>query len=53
MAGVAGQPRTVLLATEKAFAKDAVEKIENIFKVCLIDSMSRGVYHGHPFDQEV
>jgi len=32
MAGEAGKPRTVLLATEKAFAKDAVEKIEAVFK---------------------
>jgi len=32
MAGEAGKPRTVLLATEKAFAKDAVEKIESVFK---------------------
>jgi D-3-phosphoglycerate dehydrogenase len=31
MAGEAGQARTVLLATEKAFAKDAVAKIENVF----------------------
>eukprot|EP00408_Alexandrium_pacificum_P066207 CAMPEP_0171171812 /NCGR_PEP_ID=MMETSP0790-20130122/9404_1 /TAXON_ID=2925 /ORGANISM="Alexandrium catenella, Strain OF101" /LENGTH=317 /DNA_ID=CAMNT_0011636665 /DNA_START=75 /DNA_END=1028 /DNA_ORIENTATION=- len=32
MAGEAGKSRTVLLATEKAFAKDAVEKIEAAFK---------------------
>jgi len=32
MAGEAGKPRTVLLATEKAFAKDAVDKIEAVFK---------------------
>eukprot|EP00403_Amphidinium_massartii_P028867 CAMPEP_0178402786 /NCGR_PEP_ID=MMETSP0689_2-20121128/17026_1 /TAXON_ID=160604 /ORGANISM="Amphidinium massartii, Strain CS-259" /LENGTH=320 /DNA_ID=CAMNT_0020023707 /DNA_START=82 /DNA_END=1044 /DNA_ORIENTATION=- len=32
MAGEAGKARTVLLATEKAFAKDAVQKIEAIFK---------------------
>jgi len=32
MAGEASKPRTVLLATEKAFAKDAVEKIEAVFK---------------------
>uniref|UniRef100_A0A7S2F683 3-phosphoglycerate dehydrogenase n=1 Tax=Alexandrium andersonii TaxID=327968 RepID=A0A7S2F683_9DINO len=31
MAGEAGKPRTVLLATEKAFAKDAVTKIESVF----------------------
>jgi len=31
MAGEAGKARTVLLATEKAFAKDAVTKIENVF----------------------
>mmetsp|Transcript_17407 Transcript_17407/g.49660 ORF Transcript_17407/g.49660 Transcript_17407/m.49660 type:complete len:318 (-) Transcript_17407:222-1175(-) len=31
MAGEAGKPRTVLLATEKAFAKDAVTKIEGVF----------------------
>merc|ERR1712048_987758 len=31
MAGQAGQARTVLLATEKAFAKEAVTKIENVF----------------------
>jgi len=30
MAGEAGKPRTVLLATEKAFAKDAVAKIEAV-----------------------
>jgi len=30
MAGVAGQPRTVLLATDKAFAAAAVEKIQKI-----------------------
>jgi len=30
MAGEAGKARTVLLATEKAFAKDAVTKIENV-----------------------
>jgi len=32
MAGEAGKTRTVPLATEKAFAKDAVEKIEAVFK---------------------
>lgn len=32
MAGEAGQQRTVLLATEKAFAKDAVSKIEAVFQ---------------------
>jgi len=32
MAGEAGKTRTVLLATEKAFAKDAVDKIEAVFK---------------------
>jgi len=32
MAGEAGKPRTVLLATEKAFAKEAVSKIEAVFK---------------------
>jgi D-3-phosphoglycerate dehydrogenase len=31
MAGEAGQARTVLLATEKAFASDAVKKIEGVF----------------------
>eukprot|EP00418_Pyrodinium_bahamense_P085432 CAMPEP_0179053798 /NCGR_PEP_ID=MMETSP0796-20121207/22458_1 /TAXON_ID=73915 /ORGANISM="Pyrodinium bahamense, Strain pbaha01" /LENGTH=125 /DNA_ID=CAMNT_0020750405 /DNA_START=51 /DNA_END=425 /DNA_ORIENTATION=- len=31
MAGEMGKPRTVLLATEKAFAKDAVAKIEGVF----------------------
>jgi D-3-phosphoglycerate dehydrogenase len=31
MAGEAGKARTVLLATEKAFAKEAVTKIENVF----------------------
>merc|ERR1712048_327164 len=31
MAGQAGQARTVLLATEKAFAKEAVTKIETVF----------------------
>eukprot|EP00971_Amphidinium_carterae_P019287 379780-Amphidinium_carterae.1 len=28
--------RTVLLATEKAFAKDAVEKIESVFKAHIL-----------------
>eukprot|EP00928_Gymnodinium_smaydae_P069884 TRINITY_DN536_c0_g1_i7.p1 TRINITY_DN536_c0_g1~~TRINITY_DN536_c0_g1_i7.p1 ORF type:complete len:318 (+),score=116.66 TRINITY_DN536_c0_g1_i7:77-1030(+) len=32
MAGEAGKARTVLLATEKAFAADAVTKIEAVFK---------------------
>jgi len=32
MAGDAGKTRTVLLATEKAFAAEAVEKIEAVFK---------------------
>jgi len=32
MAGEAGKARTVLLATEKAFAADAVTKIENVCK---------------------
>jgi D-3-phosphoglycerate dehydrogenase len=32
MAGEAGKPRTVLLATEKAFAAEAVGKIETVFK---------------------
>ena len=32
MAGEAGKPRTVLLATEKAFAAEAVTKIDDIFK---------------------
>jgi len=31
MAGEAGKARTVLLATEKAFAPEAVTKIENVF----------------------
>merc|ERR1719221_2124251 len=32
MAGEAGKARTVLLATEKAFAAEAVSKIENVLK---------------------
>jgi D-3-phosphoglycerate dehydrogenase len=32
MAGEAGKKRTVLLATEKAFAKEAVTKIEKVFE---------------------